>query len=313
LPASNVSTNSATLNGTVQGGNLTTTVTFEYGTTQSYGSTVNATPAIVTGNIPTNVSADLTGLAPMTTYHFRVVAVNAEGTAYGNNMSFTTTSSGGCTDGYEPNNTVSTAVQIQPGLPVNALINPTGDIDWFKFNSNSTKKNVKVELYDLPADYDLQLCTASGKIIQTSQNRGNNPEIIIYNTKKSASYTARVNGYNGAFDPVNCYILNVTLSSTSFTKDEEIPEPLTSEQGIGLIIYPNPVSGKVNIDYSSENSGKVSLNIYNTTGQLLITSVLEAIEGENTFQVDVSSLNKGIYFLEFTVNGERLFGKVMVE
>lgn len=313
LPASNISSDSATLNGMVQAANLTTTVTFEYGTTPSYGYTVNATPAIVTGNIPTNVSANITGLTPLTTYHFRVTAVNAEGTAYANDMSFTTASTIACIDTFEPNNTISTAKQIQPGNPITALINPSGDIDWFKFSNTGSKKNVKIELYNLPADYDLQLCDSKGRVLMSSQNRGNMAETINYNTNKVTSFTIRVNGYNGDWNQYTCYTLNVTLSNTPFTKEGEISPVLISDVSTGLIIYPNPVSGKVNIDYSSKISGKVDLNVYNITGQLLITTVLEAIEGENTFGFDVSSLNKGLYFLELNNNGERLFRKVMVE
>jgi hypothetical protein len=313
LPASNISADSATINGTVQGANLTTTVTFEYGTTSSYGTTVNATPAIVTGNSPTNVIANITGLTPVTTYHFRVKAENAEGTSFGNDMSFITNPIVTCIDGYEPNNTVSTAKQIQPGVPLNALINPSGDIDWFKFSNTSNKKNVKIELYDLPADYDLQLCDAKGAVLATSQNRGTTPEIIIRNSNKVASYTIKVYGFNGAWNQNMCYTLNVTLSNTSFTKEEAIFPELLSDASTGLIIYPNPVSGMLNIDYSSKITGKVSLNIYNITGQLLIKTVLDEIEGENAFEFDVSSLNKGLYFLELNDNGERLFRKIMVE
>ena len=73
----------ATLNGTVNANGLSTTVTFEYGTTTSYGSTVTANQSPVTGNSITNVSADISGLTPCTTYHFRVKAENSEGTVYG--------------------------------------------------------------------------------------------------------------------------------------------------------------------------------------------------------------------------------------
>ena len=44
LPATNVTTNSATLNGTVNANNTSTTVTFQYGLTTSYGSSVTAGP-----------------------------------------------------------------------------------------------------------------------------------------------------------------------------------------------------------------------------------------------------------------------------
>jgi C1A family cysteine protease len=311
MPATNIMMNSATLNGTVQGENLATTVSFEYGTTVAYGSTVSAIPATVTGNTPVSVYVNISMLSPLTTYHFRVKAVNAEGTAYGNDMSFTT--SGECKEQYEPNNTAATAEQIQAGLPLNALISPSGDIDWFRFSSTSTQKNVKVELYDLPADYDLQLCNSSGKVLKTSQNRGNKAETIIYNSNKTSSYTTKIYGYNNTWDPYNCYMLKVTLSSSKFAEEDGKNQGLMPEENPVMIIYPNPVSGKVNISYSSDATGKVSINIYNVTGQRLTTTVAEANEGENTFKVDVSALKQGIYFLELSNNAERLFGKVIVE
>lgn len=87
-----VGTSTATLNGSVNANNLTTTVTFEYGTTTSYGLTVNAIQNPVTGSSVTPVSATVTGLSPSTTYHFRVKAVSTGGTTYGNDASFITNS-----------------------------------------------------------------------------------------------------------------------------------------------------------------------------------------------------------------------------
>jgi hypothetical protein len=88
--ATGVSSSSATLNGTVNANGSSTTVTFEYGTTTAYGSAVVAIPSPVTGYTNTAVNASLSGLAPNTTYHYRVVAVNASGTTYGADMTFTT-------------------------------------------------------------------------------------------------------------------------------------------------------------------------------------------------------------------------------
>ena len=81
---------SATLNGTVNANNQNATVTFEYGLTTAYGTIVNAVPNTVTGFTATPVSASLTGLPLYTTYHYRVVAVNATGTSNGNDLTFST-------------------------------------------------------------------------------------------------------------------------------------------------------------------------------------------------------------------------------
>lgn len=90
MAATNKTATGATLNATVNANMVSTAVTFEYGTTTSYGQTVNASPSPVTGNAITNVSANLTGLTAGTTYHFRVKAVNSVGTTYGSDMTFTT-------------------------------------------------------------------------------------------------------------------------------------------------------------------------------------------------------------------------------
>jgi uncharacterized protein (TIGR02145 family) len=87
--ATNISPDEATLNGYVLANNLSTTVTFEYGTSTSYGQTVSAIQSPIDGSTSTNVSAKITGLT-LGTYHFRVKAVNSSGTYYGDDISFST-------------------------------------------------------------------------------------------------------------------------------------------------------------------------------------------------------------------------------
>ena len=91
IEATNVTQTSAELNGTVNANDLSTIVTFQYGTTEAYGNTVTAVQSPVTGTTNTNVSISLTELSPNTEYHFRTVGENSSGTVEGNDMIFTTT------------------------------------------------------------------------------------------------------------------------------------------------------------------------------------------------------------------------------
>jgi hypothetical protein len=87
-PATNLTSSSATLNGTVNPNALPTTVHFEYGTTTSYGSTTRNQS--YNGDSTQNVSANVSELTPNTTYHFRLVGTNVHGTRYGGDRTFTT-------------------------------------------------------------------------------------------------------------------------------------------------------------------------------------------------------------------------------
>jgi hypothetical protein len=88
LAATNVSDNGATLNGAIGANLLSTTITFEYGKTTSYGNTVTASQSPVTGNTLSYVSANLKDLMADTTYHFRIKAENSLEVVYGSDMKF---------------------------------------------------------------------------------------------------------------------------------------------------------------------------------------------------------------------------------
>ena len=71
-------------------GGLVEECRFEYGPSTSYGSSVACAPAPGSGTGAVAVSGSVSGLAPNTSYHFRVVAVNAGGTSYGSDVVFKT-------------------------------------------------------------------------------------------------------------------------------------------------------------------------------------------------------------------------------
>ncbi len=87
--ASSVTYDSAQLAGTVNPGGLSTEVYFQYGTTNTYGSQ-SAPTQIAAGTTSVPVSIPVTGLTAATTYHYRLVATNATGTALGSDRTLTT-------------------------------------------------------------------------------------------------------------------------------------------------------------------------------------------------------------------------------
>ncbi len=97
LPATAVTTNSATLNATVYEGMGNGTAWLQWGTTVSYGNTATTVnigcycPNPPPLGPPVPLSAQLTGLASNTTYHFRIGAYgHYGGQFYGDNQTLTT-------------------------------------------------------------------------------------------------------------------------------------------------------------------------------------------------------------------------------
>src|SRR5947209_5577976 len=77
--AKSVTATSATLTGTVNPNGESTSYHFEHGTTTAYGST-SPTGDAGSGTKNVNASEAISGLAPNTKYHYRLVASNSSGT-----------------------------------------------------------------------------------------------------------------------------------------------------------------------------------------------------------------------------------------
>ena len=118
--ATNVAAYSATLNGSVNPGGLTTSVYFQYGPTTGYGFT---TPVQTqTGNTFRNISANISALSANHGYHFRIVAHNSAGTGYGGDRTFTTLTATGL-----PVVTISPATLIASfSATLNGSLDPHG-------------------------------------------------------------------------------------------------------------------------------------------------------------------------------------------
>ena len=92
--ATSITSDKATLRGNINtNGGQVASPYFEYGTTTSYGVIdYNRSPSFVSGTNPVEVTTNLTGLLPNTTYHYRLFSNQAgmPTKTYGSDMTFTT-------------------------------------------------------------------------------------------------------------------------------------------------------------------------------------------------------------------------------
>jgi len=80
----------ATLNGIINPNGAETVVTFEYGVTTNYGKSIVAKESPLYFDTARSVSADITNLDSLTTYHYRIKAENGKGITYSADSTFTT-------------------------------------------------------------------------------------------------------------------------------------------------------------------------------------------------------------------------------
>ncbi len=126
--ASSVTTSSATLNGTIDPGGVSSTYHFEYGTDTNYGSqTTESDPIGGTGAVA--ATGAVTGLSPNTTYHFRIVGHNGSGSITGNDQTVTTAPVPPTLDG----SPAFVSAITTTGVTLNATLNPNNSDTSFHF------------------------------------------------------------------------------------------------------------------------------------------------------------------------------------
>ena len=110
-------------------------------------------------------------------------------------------------------NTRSFADQLTPNHPILRFLDPRGDVDWFTFQANGTAR-YRVQLYQLPGDYDLQLFDANGALVAAPRVRGRGPEEIFRQLPAGTYYVeitaaANTQGANRPWDRFHPYGLQL--------------------------------------------------------------------------------------------------------
>ena len=79
-------------------------------------------------------------------------------------------------------------------------------------------------------------------------------------------------------------------------------------------VYPNPVVSNLNLTYNLKTAGNVTFQINNSYGNQIKQFASKAkVAGEQTFNMDVSDLKNGIYFIRITnSDGEQVIKKILV-
>ena len=317
--ASSITTSGATLNGTVNAKNDNTIAMFEYGLTTSYSSAVIAAPSPVTGTTDTAVNKAITGLLPHTAYHFRVDAVNSNGTTYGLDQTFTTSAAA------SPFSIISGGIEGQLGsvsITDNGSYTTqfTGLTITFNRDANNSGGGIGTDDVTNTANY-LLIQTGTNGIYDTTSCKGglasNDVQVptgpVTYtNNGGNGPFTATVTVNNGTPLPLGQYRLFI-CGTTSITDqagnplnggmDTQVTFSITNQSsnsgnnGAGLLPITGFPRGMI-----THLSAQPSNNVYTSTGLALEIPTLgvnAAIVGvpQTTDGWDVSWLGNNVGWL----------------
>jgi len=301
MNATNVSQTSAIANWTPVSGTMGYVLQYK---------TLNATNwTTVTGLIGT--AHLLNGLTAGTSYQYRVQSLcDSILSVHSAIVNFTTLAEPVvCSDEYESNNSLNTAKPIPTGTTIVARIGSFGDRDYYQFSNNPETRNIKIDLTNLPKDYDLRLYRGN-MLVASSLKPGLTNEVIRFNTTVvSSQYRAYVFGYNNAWSATECYNLTVSLSATPWRTEEtsegsetrlEVPVTFVS-QGFGM--FPNPANSKLTIEVEQESDSDAQIVLMDASGRVVLEENVLFVRGTNQHSIDLESLSNGVYLVRL-LNGE---------
>jgi len=70
-----------------------------------------------------------------------------------------------------------------------------------------------------------------------------------------------------------------------------------NSKDLGVSIYPNPANSFVNVTINSSINGVANVNVVDLSGKIVYNSTIGLVSGEQTLNIDLSNLNKGMYMV----------------
>ena len=123
--------------------------------------------------------------------------------------------------------------------------------------------------------------------------------------------TIQLNAYVGGFGIGNPF----TLTYYEIIVSPAAPNSISENENNTFAIQqnkPNPFEDITSIEYSLNEGGKVSFEVYNLVGELVDSKSLTGNKGMNRLQYDGSDLANGAYIYKMTNNGNSITKRMVI-
>ena len=80
-----------------------------------------------------------------------------------------------------------------------------------------------------------------------------------------------------------------------------------------LIVYPNPATDYVNVEFTIPQSERITFRLMDLTGKMLKNATLDGVAGSNQYKFDIHGVSKGLYLLEIVTDNGKSVRKITVQ
>ena len=161
------------------------------------------------------------------------------------------------------------------------LLNKTAALNW------KTDNEINTLSFDIERSKDARNFTTVGNV-----PAANTSGVHVYNF-----IDANISSLGS---PVVYYRLKTKDINNSFTYSNIVPIAIAGKETVS--IYPNPVINKADIIINLSNAENIVANIFDNTGKLIKTEQWNLASGSNAISIDLSSIAKGVYYLQLKGN-----------
>jgi hypothetical protein len=81
----------------------------------------------------------------------------------------------------------------------------------------------------------------------------------------------------------------------------------------GVSVYPNPAQDVINLTFSLDESGLVGYEVYNLSGQIILSQSRQEAKGIVRKKMEIEELSSGIYFLKIRVHDQQVMKRFDVQ
>ncbi|MCX6296371.1 MAG: T9SS type A sorting domain-containing protein [Bacteroidetes bacterium] len=210
----------------------------------------------------------------------------------------------------------------------------SGAVNYSALQANSSFITVKITCDQYGSETKWKLKNAAGTTVGSggpytnAAAAGSYPQTDVNLTLPLGCYTFELtdaygDGFTGSYGSGSATVVAAgvnVIAVTSFTTDfysnayKIIATGIEENQSVGNVtVYPNPITNNATVNFNMVKENNVSIVVVNALGQSVLNENLGSMPaGDQTYSLDATKLENGLYFLNITVGNNTITKKVAI-